>query len=301
MIAELQPFPLCAADSGSFSWPPPITSPRDDEEQEGGREKPGDGHSENTTGEGPAPPRAPRKSCRDCRQSEKSTKGDRRFLVCGHPGCSGGFTGYQASLCSAPAKFCTLCLSRRYGYAPAEMEMPGFTCPLCDDTKSACSAPVRQPSKSHSQHRQRDQGRGGMEARRSREGALKKGGQKRRQSTPLAPLLTVGTAVVTGGGLKGTVVGAANGYFQVRLPGGGTKKLRGTALHLEREGVASEAEAEEVEEEEEEEEEEVEEEEVAPPGLGRRRRGQATATEVVRWLRANNPAALAQAQAALRS
>ena len=141
--------------------------------------------------------------------------------------------------------------------------MPGFTCPLCDDTKSACSAPVRQPSKSHSQHRQRDQGRGGMEARRSREGALKKGGQKRRQSTPLAPLLTVGTAVVTGGGLKGTVVGAANGYFQVRLPGGGTKKLRGTALHLEREGVASEAEAEEVEEEEEEGAEAEEEEEEA--------------------------------------
>ena len=51
----------------------------------------------------------------------------------------------------------------------------------------------------------------------------------------------------------------------------------------------------------EEEEEEVEVEQVAPPGLGRRRRGQATATEVVRWLRANNPAALAQAQAALRS
>jgi hypothetical protein len=72
-----------------------------------------------------------RKSCRECRQSEKSIKGDRDFLICRSTSCCAGFQGYQQNLYHAPSKYCTLCLSRKYGYSAEEMEPASFTCPVC--------------------------------------------------------------------------------------------------------------------------------------------------------------------------
>lgn len=202
----------------------------------------------------------PRKSCRECRQSPATVKGDRTFVECTLSTCSAGFSGYQAELYHAPGKFCSRCLVRCYAYPPAAIDPATFKCPVCTNAKVCVPGPdaAKTNSKACSRTRAPTAKQTGDPHRKdaSTTGAASAGIRKRsrvrpakrRQATPMTPLLSVGTAVVTEEGLPGVVRGSGNGFFTVELTSGdapgvadrGTAakaspivvKRRGTALQL---------------------------------------------------------------------
>lgn len=208
----------------------------------------------------------PRKSCRECRQSPATVKGDRIFVECTLATCSAGFAGYQADLYHAPGKFCSHCLVRRYAYSPAALDPATFKCPVCTHAKVCAPSSESGPKSSKSSKRIR------VTAPPPRSATQRKGANpaasavspapstrkrtrvrpaKRRQTTPMTPLLSVGTTVVTEEGLSGVIIGSGNGFFNVELTredkaganhrekGSGARaspvivKRRGTALQLQ--------------------------------------------------------------------
>ena len=180
----------------------------------------------------------PRKSCRECRQSPATVKGDRTFVECTVATCSAGFAGYQADLYHAPGKFCSHCLVRRYAYPPEAINPATFKCPVCTDAK-VCSADADAAAgSSMSKASARRGGTGGRatapapRGQNRRKGPSGGGGggsgsrkrarvrpAKRRQATPMTPLLSPGVSVVTAEGLFGVIIGSGNGFFDVRLTG----------------------------------------------------------------------------------
>eukprot|EP01043_Picozoa_sp_COSAG02_P068015 COSAG02_NODE_11142_length_1784_cov_1.554896_1_plen_417_part_00 len=206
----------------------------------------------------------PRKSCRECRQSPATVKGDRTFVECTLSTCSAGFSGYQSELYHAPGKFCSRCLVRRYAYPPAAIDPATFKCPICTNAqicvpsadaaatkKSKASSRTRAPAAKQTgdPHRKAASTAGAAGAGIRKRSRVRPA--KRRQATPMTPLLSVGTAVVTEEGLPGVVRGSGNGFFTVELTSGDAQgvgdrrtaaptssvvvKRRGTALQLKSE------------------------------------------------------------------